>query len=264
MKFAILNNEKIEATPGGSGSCIGCGQSMTAKCGDIKIFWHWAHKGERKCDSWWENETPWHRLWKSHYPVEWQEVIHYSDTGEKHIADIKTNLEWVVEIQHSFLDPEERKSREDFYKKLIWIVDGKRRKRDHQKFIDAINRGSVVCNSPLFIRKINHHSCSLIKDWADSNAAVFFDFGDLIKSGDTEVEVVWWLLPKDYNGNRNYLMLEPKARLVQRLRDDASRAQDFEAILNEFSTIVKEREKVEQKNQAILDRQKARLNSLGF
>lgn len=261
MRFAISNDERIEAEPGRTAICIGCGQPMLAKCGEVKV-WHWAHKGERKCDPWWESETGWHRGWKALYPVEWQEVIHYSETGEKHIADVKTNLGWVVEIQHSFLDQNERKSREDFYEKLIWVVDGKRRKRDHKKFIDAINRGGVISNAPLFIRKVSQRSCALISDWESSDAPVFFDFGDRVKSGEAEIEIVWWLLPKDHHGKRNYLMLEPKSRLVKRLRDDATRVQDFESILSEFSSLVKERELVEQKNREILERRKSRINPL--
>ncbi|MBS1972638.1 MAG: hypothetical protein JSU04_20185 [Bdellovibrionales bacterium] len=257
MKFSLVNGERQEAAKGLSGICIGCSQPMIPKCGSIKI-WHWAHKGARTCDPWWENETEWHRNWKSRYPVEWQEVVHHSESGEKHIADIKTNLGWVVEIQHSYLDPSERKSREDFYKKLIWVVDGKRRKRDYQKFIDAINYGGVVSDAPLFIRKLNSHDCALVGDWADSDVPVFFDFGDRIRSGESEIEVVWWLLPKDSSGKRNYIMLESKLGLVQRLRDDVARVQEFEAILNEFATLVRVREELELKRQTILERRRNR------
>jgi len=55
------------------------------------------------CDNWWENETQWHRDWKNHFPVEWQEVVQIAEDGEKHIADVKTSEGWVVEFQHSYL-----------------------------------------------------------------------------------------------------------------------------------------------------------------
>ena len=58
MKFALLNNEKIEATKGVKGICRSCGSELIAKCGEIKVH-HWAHKGNRNCDSWWETETGW-------------------------------------------------------------------------------------------------------------------------------------------------------------------------------------------------------------
>ena len=118
MKFALINGVKTEASKGANGICPYCGSKLVAKCGEIKIN-HWAHIGNRNCDPWWENETDWHRSWKGKFPNDWQEVIHRSDSGEKHIADIKTESGWVIEFQHSFLNPEERRSRIAFYKKLV-------------------------------------------------------------------------------------------------------------------------------------------------
>lgn len=87
MKYALVNDVKAEATPGTKGVCPVCGSEMTPKCG-TKIMHHWAHKTNRACDPWWENETPWHRAWKNHFPKEWQEVIQWDpQTGEKHISD---------------------------------------------------------------------------------------------------------------------------------------------------------------------------------
>lgn len=264
MKFALVDGVKRTPEPKLAGVCQGCGSAMVAKCGKVKIH-HWAHAKENVCDHWWENETEWHRNWKSLYPVEWQEIVHFAENGEKHIADVKTNLDWVVEFQHSFLNPDERKSREAFYKKMIWVVDGKRRKKDQDRFADALKFGNVICNTPaFFITKVNHHRCSLITDWSESDVPVFFDFGERVKSGDQEVEVVWWLLPKDHRGNRHYLLLEPKHRLAKRLRDDATRTQDFEAILKEFSGLVKLREETEMRNQDILNRRRTRFGTVGF
>ena len=42
----------------------------------------------------------------------------------KHIADIKTDSGLVIELQHSSMSLEEMQSRENFYKKMIWIIDG--------------------------------------------------------------------------------------------------------------------------------------------
>ena len=52
-------------------------------------------------------------------PVEWQEVVHIAEDGEKHIADLKTDQGLVVEFQHSFIKDEEVNSRGDFYKNMI-------------------------------------------------------------------------------------------------------------------------------------------------
>jgi hypothetical protein len=64
---------------------------MIAKCGQIRV-WHWAHRAIRTCDPWWEPETKWHRDWKNQFPEDWQERIHKSEAGERHIADVKTDF----------------------------------------------------------------------------------------------------------------------------------------------------------------------------
>ena len=43
----------------------------------------------------------------------------------------------VIEFQHSHIDPLERVSRENFYNNMVWVVDGTRLKRGHQRFIYA-------------------------------------------------------------------------------------------------------------------------------
>src|SRR5690606_11582036 len=111
--YAIVDENKTEAFKGGKGNCPCCGSELIAKCGELKIN-HWAHKGARNCDTWWENETEWHRKWKNNFPKEWQEIIHFDEKGEKHIADVKTEKGWVLEFQHSYIKPEERNSRNLF------------------------------------------------------------------------------------------------------------------------------------------------------
>ena len=64
MRFALQDDNRIEAMPKANGCCPSCGAELVAKCGTKKI-WHWAHKGRRHCDHWWENETHWHRDWKN-------------------------------------------------------------------------------------------------------------------------------------------------------------------------------------------------------
>ncbi|WP_218834777.1 competence protein CoiA family protein [Burkholderia ubonensis] len=63
MQFAIVEDERREAFPGGQGVCPTCGVATIAKCGP-RVMHHWAHASRRDCDPWWENETPWHREWK--------------------------------------------------------------------------------------------------------------------------------------------------------------------------------------------------------
>src|SRR5690348_5031867 len=123
MKFGLIDNVRSMARPGARGQCQFCGRPLTAKCGEV-VVWHWAHAPRHVCDPWWENETDWHRKWKNYCPNSWQEVIHLAERGEKHIADVQPDTGLVIELQHSSMKPEELRSRERFYGKMLWIVDG--------------------------------------------------------------------------------------------------------------------------------------------
>ncbi len=124
MKYARVNGIRQVAVPKARGACCCCGEPTIAKCGS-KLVWHWAHHRRRKCDAWWENETEWHRAWKSCFPEPWQETIHFDTaTGEKHIADVKTDSGLVIELQNSPISLEEMRSRESFYDAMVWVVNG--------------------------------------------------------------------------------------------------------------------------------------------
>jgi competence protein CoiA len=179
MRFALSNDERIEAIKGAKGVCPCCGNDLVAKCGEIYIH-HWAHK--KKCDDhWWENETEWHRNWKNEFPDEWQEIIHYDESGERHIADVKTSEDWVIEFQHSAINKEERNSRDSFYNKLIWIVDGMRRKTDLKQFQSMLNDSNFIYFDPLLL-SVDTQERRLPLEWEDSNSIIFIDFGDSLIS----------------------------------------------------------------------------------
>lgn len=186
MKFAMIDGNRHEAAPGLSGTCPIYGHPMIARCGEVRM-WHWAHQGSRSCDPWWESETEWHREWKGRFPKEWQEIIHHSGTGEKHIADVKTGRGWIIEFQHSRISPEERRSRDSFYGRLIWVVDGLRRKKDADQFRDAWNAGMPIVQNAT-IRRVLPERCALLREWSGCASHVFIDFG-----GQSNL---WWLFSK--------------------------------------------------------------------
>jgi len=110
MRFALSNDKHIEVTKRAKGICPCCGNDLVAKCGEINIH-HWSHK--KQCDDHCrENETEWHRNWKNKFPKEWQEVIQKDESSERHIADVKTPDDCVIEFQHSAIKPEERRPRQ--------------------------------------------------------------------------------------------------------------------------------------------------------
>ena len=179
MKFGLVNGIKSEAIKGARGVCPCCGAELIARCGNIKMN-HWAHKGKLMCDVWWENETEWHRAWKNNFPVEWQEIIHFDDkTSEKHIADTKTTEGWVLEFQHSPIKPEEIHSRNTFYKKIIWVVDGLRRERDRKQLEKTFEHGLTFETNNFQFNEIDFLEFSrMLMDWSDFGKPVFLDFNE--------------------------------------------------------------------------------------
>lgn len=208
MKFALINGDKGEATKGARGFCPSCGAELISRCGDFKVN-HWAHKGNRNCDPWLENETDWHRSWKGNFPVDWQEVVHFDGSGEKHIADVKTDEGFVIEFQHSAINPSEIQKREDFYKNMVWVIDGTRLPKDYKRFC----KGSKDFFSGL---KVKQFSSSIWKNifstffpeecfpkrWLTSSVPVYFDFQGTatLDQLDEKQSLIWVLFPGDLGG----------------------------------------------------------------
>ena len=72
-------------------------------------------------------ETPWHKNWKIAFPGNYREIGFYDEIfGEIHRADIHTPDGVTIEFQNSPISLNELKSREAFYPKLIWILNGKK------------------------------------------------------------------------------------------------------------------------------------------
>lgn len=116
MLLAKLNGQLVEPTPGLKAICPNCGEIVVSKCGNINI-WHWSHLKDTDCDPWSEEETEWHKNWKSWFPIENREVV-----IKPHRADVY----WcgkVIEFQHSQISVDEMNERENFYKNMIWVVD---------------------------------------------------------------------------------------------------------------------------------------------
>jgi competence protein CoiA len=214
MKFALVGGERREAEPGLSAECPVCRAAMIPKSGDVRVP-HWAHRRTSDCDHWWEPETEWHRASKNHFPKDWQEIVHTSESGEKHIADVKTESGMVIEFQYSFLNPDERVSRENFYPKLVWVVNGQRRKRDRKQFFASL--GSPLSISPVVpIYSVPMNESALLRDWGASRVPVYFDFGT-DKTEETlrfDTDALWRLNPRTRHGSA-YLVRVPRTQFVR-------------------------------------------------
>ena len=208
MRFALVNGQKTEPQPKLKGDCPNCHSMTIARCGEVKV-WHWAHKGSLSCDPWWEKETEWHRSWKDNFPKEWQEVGHIDEaTGERHIADVKTGAGLIIEFQHSHITPEERRAREQFYKNMIWVVNGARLAGDFPRFLKT--RWRFRWGSPSLC--LVHFSVkSFPRAWLDSSVPVVFDFRGALVADESEKahESLWCLLPERAGNQAIVVRLEP-------------------------------------------------------
>lgn len=201
MLIAEVNGKRVHATKGTKGICPCCKAEVIAKCGEVKIA-HWSHKSKKNCDFWHEAETDWHRMWKNYFPQEWQEIIMHDENGEKHIADVCTQNRFILEFQHSPIKPEERLSREKFYKNMNWVVDGTRCKSHCEKFMKGYRNARVCYPITLPSKKkvgyvLQIYADAFPKNWLNSNVPVVFDFNGLneINEPNDLRQFVFCLLP---------------------------------------------------------------------
>ena len=138
MRYANTGSDKTEAAPNVLfATCPCCNEDVIPKCGNIKA-WHFAHKAKSDCK--YKPMTEWHYEWQSNFNKDFLEVIQKDrNTGEKHIADVKNSAGVVIEFQHSSISHEEVESRENFYKKMVWVLDGSIFKVDSDKNIKIGN-----------------------------------------------------------------------------------------------------------------------------
>ena len=222
MLIAEVEGKRCKATKGAKGICPYCKSEVIAKCGEQKIA-HWAHKASKECDSWHDKETEWHLMWKNYFPESWQEIIKYDQiTGEKHIADVCTEKGFTLEFQHSPIKPEERQSRENFYKNMNWVVDGTRLKNDFKRFENILDNVSVASIlTPILLANQNkikvgdiivvHRAEDILpKNWLNSSVPVVFDFKGLNQiDNPTDIRhSIFCLLPLK-NGSERYAIQVP-------------------------------------------------------
>ncbi|MBV7514556.1 competence protein CoiA [Pseudomonas sp. PDM25] len=173
MRYANVEGVKSEARPKVRGVCRSCGGEVISKCGK-HVVWHWSHLSLIGCDPWWESETEWHRRWKDRFHESWQEVILKDElTGERHIADVRTGHGVVIEFQRSTIEPAEVTAREQFYQRMVWVIDGSKNEFDCVNFSNS--RSGVNENAMARFRWSGRSK--LFQRW-HSTKPVFIDFGE--------------------------------------------------------------------------------------
>jgi competence protein CoiA len=124
--------------------------------------------------------------------------------AKKHVADVKTEHGVVLEFQHSYLKPAERGAREAFYKKMVWVVDGRSRPRDRAR-LDAVLRLAVVVSRQPLLVSVPSSDGGLLRDWEASRVPVYLDFGG---------SDLWRMNPHSPNG-RAHLLPVTKASFLK-------------------------------------------------
>jgi len=72
-------------------------------------------------------ETAWHRDWKMAFPPSFREIVFWEESNQQqHRADVYTPCGTTLEFQNSPIGMEELESREAFYPKLVWVLNGKK------------------------------------------------------------------------------------------------------------------------------------------
>lgn len=204
MRYAYIGNQRVEPQKGLRGICACCGGELISKCGQFKIH-HWAHKDLKSCDPWWENESEWHRQWKSYFPSEKQEFVLINETTkEKHIADVYSEKGVVLEFQSYSIDPEEVRARENFYQRLVWVVNGM--KNEFDKFYFAQSLVGTDPNDPMLKNVKWTGRSKLFAKWSKSTAHVYFDFG---------TDIVWHLVRFDPTTKTGQVRAYEKAKFIQ-------------------------------------------------
>jgi hypothetical protein len=119
---------------------------------------------------------------------------------------VKTPHGLVIEFQNSAIFEEERRTREETYRPMIWVVNGRRLERDRPQFFETLRLGTIRSVNPLRL-SVAVGKCMLRK-WADSRVPVYFDFGesedpsDMFRFG---APVLWASLPR--RSNRRALLI---------------------------------------------------------
>jgi hypothetical protein len=119
MITALMSGEYAYATAGGRGTCGDCSEPVLAKCGEI-VRHHWAHQPGSECVWAGAPETEWHASWK----FECTDPARVEVTRGNHRADAISPSGYVLEFQHSQIDPADVKARERHWRRGAWVADG--------------------------------------------------------------------------------------------------------------------------------------------
>lgn len=124
-------------------------------------------------------------------------------TGERHIADVYSEKDVVLEFQSYSIDPEEMRARENFYKKLVWIVNGRNNESDSFYFDEYLV--GTTSGDPMLKNLKWFGRSKLLAKWSQSTKHVYLDFGS---------DIVWHLVAYDVTTKTGQVRAYAKAKFV--------------------------------------------------
>lgn len=207
-----------EVCSGTHGICLLCRHRLIAKKGEINAP-HWAHENGGACDVWYQPKGDWHRYWQNLFPREWQEVV-VEREKDKHIADIKTSREEVIEVQWSPISCGEIEEREKFYGKMIWIVgasessNNKRLKRFLEQNAGEGKGEFEICEvDDLFFEKLK---------WLYCSRPVFVDIDGTEESPVSEGDL-YYIIPQKSDQDDRHVAKVSRKKLVKAFCEGTAR-----------------------------------------
>lgn len=231
-RYAFIDGVKtdiLDTSKGAHGICPLCGDELISRQGEINT-WHWAHKNGHVCDSWYETKGAWHRWWQDQFDKSWQEVaIIKKGEGEesqdiKHIADVRTDEDWVIECQYSSLSLQKIREREAFYgKKMVWVVSGTRCSGDIERGPPLFNL-SFCQSTKGFFYAIVPDGRAFNRHWRESNRLVFLDYYGTFDKPSCGTELLC-LLPKFKNVDERIIVRISQVEFVENFKQN--KAEDF-------------------------------------
>ena len=178
--YGLLNGRRVHVSEVASGTVVDSlfgDAKLRAYHGESGRIWHFKLISGVDPDPWHEGKTQWHIDRQNLFPKECQEVVREDFFGDPaHIADVCVR-NFVVEFQHSYMSPEERRERELFYQNMFWVVDGDRTKTGYKRFLED-GRKSVrqITLNGVQVRFVFGPRCVFPYEWVESAVPVFFDF----------------------------------------------------------------------------------------
>lgn len=261
--YAIVDGVRVhisEAARATHGTCPLCGEELIARKGKVRED-HWWHKNGDRCDDWYQPKGPWHHYWQDKFPKEWQEQVITRETDGvtvKHVADVLTDSNLVIEAQYSAISPDDIEKRENFYGDMAWIVNMTRIYADLDLRSAIRPHGTTGQDGQRQCFAITDHGVLLKQKWCHCSRPVFFDFKGTFEHPE-ESEELFLLLPDKPDARIRICFCMQQEEVAKLLTTPGALAEELSA-LNKIAS--EQVAKISEEQE--IERQKREQNRIAF